>query len=72
MASNKRKKVFPKAPVRFHSKLAKDLGKHSNKMAEANMKAIYTRSESNNIPKLDARQQTQLDKLKANLEKRKV
>jgi lauroyl/myristoyl acyltransferase len=68
----KRKKVFPKPPVRYHSKLAKELGKHSNKMAEANLKAIYTRSESNNIPKISHQQEQQLAKLKANLEKRKV
>lgn len=41
-----RKRVFPKAPVRFHSGLAKELGKNSNKAGyEASVKAIYNQPE---------------------------
>jgi len=37
-----RKRIFPKPPIRFHSALAKTLGKNSNKEPEANVKAIYS------------------------------
>lgn len=71
--SKSRKKTFPKPPVKFHSKLEKELGKWSNKNGyEASVAGIYSRSLSNNIPKVDARQVNQLAKLKANLEKRKI
>lgn len=71
MASNKRKKTFPKPPVRFHSKLAKELGKWSNKNGfEASLKGIYFQERKDNSPKLDERQSKQLAKLKENLAKR--
>lgn len=71
MASNTRKKTFPKPPQKFHSKLAHELGKWSNKNGyEASLKGIYLRSESNNIPKLDVRQESQLKKLRDNLARR--
>ena len=40
--SKSRKRIFPKPPVKFHSKLAHELGKWSNKNGyEASCKAIY-------------------------------
>lgn len=70
--SKARKKVFPKPPVRFHSKLAKDLGKWSNKTDPfANAKAIYNQPVKQD-PKITQRQETQLEKLRANLAKRDV
>lgn len=69
MAKN-RKKVFPKPPVRFHSKLAKELGRWSNKNCPwATQKAIYDQKKPLVQP-LDERQSTQLQKLKDNLKKR--
>jgi len=72
MASNKRKKTFPKKPIQFHSKLAHELGKWSNKNGyEASLKGIYyTKSLSNNIPKVSHEQEKQLAKLRKNLAKR--
>jgi hypothetical protein len=71
MASNKRKKTFPKPPQRFHSKLAHELGKWSNKNGfEASLKGIYFQDKKDNSPKLDERQAKQLQKLKDNLKKR--
>lgn len=69
--SKSRKKVFPKPPVRFHSKLAHELGKWSNKNGyEASVKGIYYQPTPDNSPKLDERQEKQLAKLKQNLAKR--
>lgn len=71
MASNRRKKTFPKPPQKYHSKLAKELGKWSNKNGyEASVKGIYLRPDVDNSPKLDDRQAKQLAKLKDNLNKR--
>lgn len=73
MASRARKKVFPKPPVRFHSKLAKELGKYSNKTdVRANLMGIYYQPSRNQSPELNQKQATQLEKLRANLEKRKT
>jgi hypothetical protein len=70
MSGKSRKKVFPKQPVKFHSKLEKDLGKWSNKVGfEATKKAIYHQL-AKPEPKLDDRQTKQLEKLKANLARR--
>jgi hypothetical protein len=73
MASNKRKKVFPKKPVQFHSKLEKELGKWSNKNGyEASVKGIYSTIVKKELPKspvLDERQVKQLAKLKEILER---
>lgn len=72
MASNKRKKVFPKPPVKFHSKLAHELGKWSNKNGyEASIKGIYSQPADLN-PKLSEKQSQQLSKLKETLAKRNV
>lgn len=66
-----RKKVFPKAPVKFHSKLANELGKWSNKNGfEASVKGIYYAPEKVQDPKLTQKQATQLQKLKEHLCKR--
>jgi hypothetical protein len=71
MASNKRKKTFPKPPQKFHSKLAHELGKWSNKNGfEASLKGIYFQADRDKSPKLDERQAKQLAKLKDNLAKR--
>lgn len=68
-----RKRIFPKPPVRFHSKLAKDLGKWSNKtVPEANIKGIYYAPEKIQEPNTTQRQDTQLEKLRANLAKRET
>lgn len=70
MASNKRKKTFPKPPQRFHSKLAHELGKWSNKNGyEASLKGIYFQDKprENTITETQAKQ---LQKLKDNLAKR--
>ena len=65
-----RKKVFPKPPQKFHSKLAHELGKWSNKNGyEASVKGIYSR-EPLILPKITERQAKQLEKLRANLNKR--
>ncbi len=66
-----RKKVFPKPPVKFHSKLETELGRWSNKNGfEASVKGIYTQEIQDKKPILNDRQIKQLDKLKANLSKR--
>ena len=68
--SKSRKKVFPKPPVKFHSKLAHELGKWSNKNGyEASIKGIYNQ-EIKQEPKITETQANQLAKLKANLAKR--
>lgn len=65
-----RKKIFPKQPVKFHSKLEHELGKWSNKNGfEASLAAIYLRNETDK-PKLNERQTKQLNKLKENLLRR--
>lgn len=65
-----RKKIFPKPPVKFHSKLEHELGKWSNKNGfEASIAAIYLRNETEK-PKLNERQSKQLQKLKDNLARR--
>lgn len=70
MASNKRKKVFPKPPQRFHSKLAHELGKWSNKNGfEASLKGIYFQAPKQES-KVTETQARQLQKLKDNLAKR--
>jgi hypothetical protein len=70
MASNKRKKTFPKAPVRFHSGLTKELGKNSNKAGhEASIKAIYHRHAPKGVA-LSPSQEKQLQTLRENLAKR--
>lgn len=70
MASNKRKKTFPKPPQRFHSKLAHELGKWSNKTGfEASLKGIYFQ-EPKQEPQITETQAKQLAKLKNNLAKR--
>lgn len=67
-----RKKVFPKSPVKFHSKLEKDLNKWSNKNGfEASKKAIYLQPDKPRAT-LNDRQTKELEKLKANLAKRNV
>lgn len=67
MASNTRKKVFPKPPQRFHSGLERTLGKNSNKTCrEANLKGIYHR----HVPKsnqLTEAQEKHLQKIKERL-----
>lgn len=71
MASNKRKKVFPKPPQRFHSKLAHELNKWSNKNGyEASIKGIYAQQPKKE-PTLTDTQARQLAKLKENLARRK-
>ena len=71
MASNKRKKTFPKPPQKFHSKLAHELGKWSNKNGyEASIKGIYNQPLPDNSPKITERQARQLAKLKENIAKR--
>lgn len=68
-----RKKVFPKPPVRFHSKLAKELGRWSNKTdVRANLMGIYYQPSRNQSPELNEKQATQLEKLRANLAKREA
>lgn len=70
MASNKRKKVFPKPPQRFHSKLSHELGKWSNKNGfEASLKGIYL-TKPTLVSPLNERQAKQLEKLKNQLAKR--
>jgi len=72
MAKN-RKKIFPKPPVRYHSKLAKELGKYSNKTdVRANLIGIYYQPIKNQAPELTQKQETQLEKLRANIAKRDV
>lgn len=70
MASNKRKKTFPKPPIKFHSKLAHELGKWSNKNGfEASIKGIYNQ-EPKREPQLTETQSRQLAKLKEKLANR--
>lgn len=67
--SKSRKKIFPKPPVRFHSKLAKELGKYSNKVCpEATLQAIYSNEQRSN--KLTESQVEQLAKLKLFIQQR--
>lgn len=71
MASNKRKKTFPKPPVRFHSQLAKELGKYSNKNGfEATLKGIYYAPEKLQDNKLTKNQEKALEKLRRNCAKK--
>ena len=73
MASKSRKRIFPKPPVRFHSKLAKELGKYSNKTdVRANLMGIYYQPARNQSPELSEKQATQLEKLRVNIAKRDV
>lgn len=68
--SKSRKKIFPKKPVQFHSKLEKELGKWSNKNGfEASVLAIYTRPMPV-VSNVTERQASQLEKLRINLAKR--
>jgi hypothetical protein len=75
MASNKRKRIFPKPPKPlYYGKLekgtAEDIGKRSNKTCPlANAKAIYNQ-QTTSKDKLDNRQAKQLQKLRANLARR--
>lgn len=70
MASNKRKKTFPKPPQRFHSKLETELGRWSNKTGfDASIKAIYSQPIKKEQP-LTEQQAKQLAKLKEGLAKR--
>lgn len=72
MSGKSRKKVFPKQPVKFHSKLEKDLGKWSNKVGfEASKKAIYLQLDKPRV-NMSERQTNELEKLKATLAKRNV
>lgn len=60
-----RKRIFPKPPVKFHSKLANELGRWSNKNGfEASLKGIYYAPEKVQEPKVTERQARQLAKLK--------
>lgn len=71
--SKARKRIFPKPPVRFHSKLAKELGKYSNKtVAEANLAAIYLQKSKPLESKATGLQAEQLKKLRATLARRKA
>lgn len=66
----KRKKTFPKPPVKFHSKLAHELGKWSNKNGyEASILGIYKQEHKKEVS-LTPLQEKQLAKLKENLAKR--
>lgn len=72
MSGKSRKKVFPKQPVKFHSKLEKDLGKWSNKVGfEASKKAIYFQVDKPR-ENVNERQAKELEKLKANLARRNL
>lgn len=71
MASNKRKRTFPKPPVRFHSQLAQQLGKHSNKTGyEASLKGIYYAPEKLQDNKLTENQKRAVEKLRDAVAKR--
>ena len=70
--SKARKKIFPKPPVRFHSKLEKDLGKWSNKTdVRANLMAIYYQPSKPAELKVSQTQAKQLERLRAAISKTK-
>lgn len=68
MASNSRKKVFPKKPERLNSTSAKLLGKNSNKVCrQATVKGIY-QTQPKIVDSLTDEQRKQLAKLRVNLQ----
>jgi hypothetical protein len=70
VASNNRKKTFPKKPERLNSVSAKLLGKNSNKVCrEATIKGIY-KANPTIKDSLSPEQRRQLDALKLNLSSR--
>lgn len=72
MASNTRKRVFPKKPEPLTKANEHLLGKNSNKGGYyASLKAIYNQMAPRKEDAINPRQAQQLAKLRENLEKRK-
>jgi len=71
MASNKRKRIFPKPPQRLSYLNEHELGKNSNQAGyHASLKAIYNQLAPKKDDGITTRQSQQLEKLRANLIKR--